>query len=191
MYKILLYCLPASVAPSCLFEPLGHRLVVDVRIIAVAVIFFTRLSLASLNTQFVRYHGRWYCHLHAVYDKVRRKSKSRERMIKPCGSACAVSKMKNLWFKRKEEKEMRDISNIVAVDDRYLDRSVCVLQLQRCSPQVRLTRTFGMREPFRYGNLLPPQTRPARQPLNHTVARASYTTSGVPAPTPAPADAAK
>jgi hypothetical protein len=67
-------------------------------------------------------------------------------MIKPCGSACAVSKMKILWFKRKEEKEMRDISNIVAVDDRYLDRSVCVLQLQRCSPQVRLTRTFGMRE---------------------------------------------
>ena len=36
-------------------------------------------------------------------------------------------------------------SNIVAVDDRWLDLSVCVLQMQRCSPQVRPQRNFSQK----------------------------------------------
>ena len=43
-------------------------LFVDVRIIAVAEIISTRLSLADLYTLFARYHRRRYCHLHARHS---------------------------------------------------------------------------------------------------------------------------
>ena len=38
-----------------------------------------------------------------------------------------------------------NISNNVDVNERLLSRSVCVLRMQRCSPQVHPTRTLGMR----------------------------------------------
>jgi len=54
MYKILLDCLPALPRLACLNHSMW--LVVDVRMIAVAEIFSTRLSLTNLYTQFARYH---------------------------------------------------------------------------------------------------------------------------------------